>query len=540
MPVIGPIPARPLEGPPAPGTPSAVAMTGERIAAVGTDDELRGLRGPNTEVIDARGGLVLPGFDDAHIHFKMGAMSLVGVQLSRDASLEQMQAEIRRYAAEHPDRAWIMGRGWHYNAFDGGMPTREQLDQAVADRPALMDSFDGHSGWANTRALEIAGVTRDTPDPPRGEIVRDPSGEPTGAFKEDSATELVDRHAPLPSIDEQMAALRAALRMYAEHGLTSAQDAWSYPDDFAPYARLAENGELTARFRLALMLDPELDREGWEQRLDEYETVAFPRRGDPWLAGGILKGFSDGVVETGTAYLIEPYADRPGRGAANWSDDHLADTVAIAHRRGWQVELHAIGDGAVRQVLDAYEALGDGEARARRHRIEHIETIDAADLPRLGALGVVASMQPYHSDPVPQELALWSAALGDDRAGRGWPIASLRAGGAVVAFGSDWFVRPFEPFLALHAAVNRTTADGEPAGGWLPHERIGIAEALTAYTWGSAYAAHEESRRGRITAGHFADLCVLDRDLLAEGPSAILGTRVMLTVVGGRVVHRTI
>ena len=537
--VFDPDPIRLSRGAAAPKA-TAVAVAGETIAAVGSDRDVAALHGQRTEVVDARGGLILPGFDDAHIHFKMGAMSLVGVQLSRDASVEEMQDEIRRYAAEHPDRPWIMGRGWHYNAFGGGMPTRHELDAAVSDRPALMDSFDGHSAWANTRALEIAGVTRDTPSPPRAEIVHDASGEPTGGFKEDPAVDLVERHAPLPSEDEVLAGLRGALRMYAEHGLTSAQDAWSYLDDFAPYDRLARDGALTARFRLALLLDPELDAREWERRLDEYEATAFPRRSDPWLAGGILKGFADGVVETGTAYLIEPYTDRPGRGVNNWSDEHLAETVAIAHRRGWQVELHAIGDGAVRQVLDAYEKLGEDEARERRHRIEHIETIDSTDLRRPGGLGVVASVQPYHADPQPDELALWAEALGDDRASRGWPLASLRSHGAVLAFGSDWFVRPFDPFLAINAAVNRTTVDGRPAGGWLPHERIGIEEALAAHTWGSAYAAHEETRRGRVAGGFFADLCVLDRDLLAEGPSAIVDTRVTLTVAGGRVVHRTI
>jgi hypothetical protein len=204
------------------------------------------------------------------------------------------------------------------------------------------------------------------------------------------------------------------------------------------------------------------------------------------------------------------------------------------------VKLHAIGDGAVRQVLDAYEALGDGEARSRRHRVEHIETISAADLARPARLGVVASMQPYHSDPAPAELLIWSTALGPDRASRGWPMRSLQSAGTVLAFGSDWPVRPFDPFLALHAAVNRRTLDGRPPGGWLPGERLSLPDALSAYTWGSAYAAHEESRRGVVFPGYFADLAVLDRDLLAEGPDAIAATRVTLTVVGGRVVHRTI
>jgi predicted amidohydrolase YtcJ len=505
------------------------------------DDVLAARRGPRTEVIDARGGLITAGFDDAHIHFRMGAMALVGVELDRGAPLAVMQAEIRRYASAHPERPWIRGRGWHYNAFPGGLPTKEQLDDALPDRPALIDSFDAHSGWANSRALAVAGITRDTPDPTGGEIVRDPqTGEPTGAFKEAPAAALVGRHAPLASEDEQLAGLREALRRYAIQGLTAAQEAWGAADEFELYERLHAAGELTARIRIALQMQPGGGSAGWDKHLTEYEAVSLPRRGNPWLAGGILKGFADGVVESGTAYLLEPYSDRPGRGVPNWSDGELREAVATAHRGGWQVKLHAIGDGAVRQVLDAYEALGDGEARSRRHRIEHIETISAADLPRPAHLGVVASMQPYHADPVPAELEMWSRALGADRASRGWPMGSLHASGTVLAFGSDWPVRPFEPFLALHAAVNRTTRDGQPEGGWLPGERLSVAEALSAYTWGSAYAAHEESRRGVVTPGYFADLAVLDRDLLAEGPSAILGTGVVLTVVGGRVIHRTI
>jgi predicted amidohydrolase YtcJ len=518
-----------------------VAVAGERIVAVGTDDGLAARRGPRTEVFDAGGGLITAGFDDAHIHFRMGAMALVGVQLRREDSLAQMQAELRRYAAENPERAWIRGRGWHYNAFPGGLPTRQQLDEAIPDRPALIDSFDVHSGWANSRALSIAGITRDTPDPTGGELVRDPrTGEPTGALKEQPAMELVERHAPLPEQDEQLAGLRDALRLYAAQGLTAAQDASAEPDEFALYARLHDAGELTARMRLALLIEPGHGSTRWQERLTEYEETAFPRRGNPWLAGGILKGFVDGVVESGTAYLLEPYADRAGRGRPNWSDGELQESVALAHRRGWQVELHAIGDGAVRQVLDTYDALGDGEARARRHRLEHIETISAADIPRPARLGVVASMQPYHSDPAPAELAMWSAALGPDRASRGWPMNSLQSAGAVLAFGSDWPVRPFEPFLALHAAVNRTTLDGHPPGGWLPAEQLSLPDALSAYTWGSAYAAHEEARRGVVSAGYLADLAVLDRDLLAEGADAITGTRVTLTVVSGRVVHRSL
>ncbi|MDQ3870446.1 MAG: amidohydrolase [Chloroflexota bacterium] len=527
--------------PPPEEAPTAVAVVGERIAAVGTDQELAVWRGPHTELVDARGGLVTAGFDDAHIHFQSGAVALLGVQLARGASLEQIQTQIRGYADERRERSWIVGRGWFYAAFPGGLPTRAQLDAVVPDRPALIDSFDSHNGWANSRALEVAGITRETPDPVGGVIVRDPStGEPTGALKEQPATDLVRRHAPEPTEDEKLAALRGACRLYAEQGLTSAQDAWAEPEDFELFSRLHGEGTPTARIRLALKMEPGQSERDWEGRLAEYEERAFPRRGDRWLRGGILKGFADGVVESGTAYLLEPYDNREGRGLPNWSDEELRSAVAIAHRRGWQVEVHAIGDGAVRQVLDAYESLGPGEAGARRHRVEHIETIDASDLPRFGQLGVVASMQPYHADPDPVELALWSEAIGQQRARRGWPWKTIQAHGGRLCFGSDWPVRPFEPFPGLNAAVTRATADGEPHGGWLPHERLDLSDALAAYTWGSAYAAHDESRRAVVAPGYLADLAVLDRDLLREGPGAILGTRVLMTVVGGRVVHRLI
>jgi predicted amidohydrolase YtcJ len=471
----------------------------------------------------------------------MGALALRGVQVARDSSLEEIQAQIRLHSEEHPDRPWVIGRGWFYAAFPGGLPTRAQLDTVVPDRPALIDSFDAHTAWANSRALHAAGITRDTPDPSGGVIVRDAStGEPTGALKEQPARDLVARHAPEPTDDEKVAGLREACRLYGEQGLTSAQEAWADPGDFEPFARLLEAGGLTARIRLALKMEPGQGERKWQERLAEYEEVAFPRRDDPWLAGGILKGFADGVIESGTAYLLQPYLDREGRGLPNWSDGELQAGVSVAHSGGWQVQLHAIGDGAVRQVLDAYEALGPREAGERRHRVEHIETIDPADLPRFGGLGVVASMQPYHADPNPRELALWTEAIGAERASRGWPWKTIQRHGGRLCFGSDWPVRPFEPFLALNAAVNRTTTDGYPPGGWLSHERLDLPDALRAYTWGSAYAAHEESRRGVVAPGYLADLAVLDRDLLGEGPGAIVGTRVVLTVVGGRIVHRTI
>jgi hypothetical protein len=428
-----------------------------------------------------------------------------------------------------------MGRGWFYAPFGDGLPTKETLDRAVPDRPAFMDCYDGHTGWANSRALKAAGIGRETPDPTGGLIVRDPdTGEPTGALKEEAAMALVERIAPQPSDEEKLDALVEASHRYAACGLTAAQDAWSTPEEFGLYERLQARGPLDARFRLALRMEPRLEPAAWERTLEEYEAVAFPRRDDPWLIGGIVKGFVDGVVEARTAAMLEPYEDG-GQGLPNWNRDELCEAVAVAHRRGWQVELHAIGDGGVRMALDAYEALGPSAA-ARRHRIEHIETIDPADIPRFGRLGVVASMQPLHADPAPAELGLFVGAIGARRERTAWPWRSIERAGGVVAFGSDWPVVPFDPFLHLHSAVNRQTADGFPMGGWIPEERLSLPDALSAYTLGGAYAAHAD-RRGVITPTGWADLAILDRDLLAEGAAAILGTRVRVTIVAGRIVH---
>jgi predicted amidohydrolase YtcJ len=526
-------------GPRPDGAPTAVAVAGEEIAAVGTDEELATWRGDDTEVIDARGGLVTAGFDDAHIHFRMGALSLVGAELNACRTVDEMLRTIRDYAAANPGRSWIMGRGWFYAPFGDSLPTKHLLDRAVPDRPAFMDCYDGHTGWANTKALEAAGITRDTPDPPGGVIVRDASGEPTGALKE-KATEVVESKAPQPSEDEKLDALREACRRYAAMGMTSGQDAWSDPEEFGLYDRLLEDGPMSARMRLAMMMDPRLSARDWEDRLAGYEEAAFPRRHDRWLAGGILKGFVDGVVESQTAYMLEPYVGSQSRGLPNWSDESLASAVAIAHRRGWQIELHAIGDAGVRQALDAYEALGPGQAAERRNRIEHIETIHPDDIPRFGRLGVIASMQPYHADPTPSEVTVFVDLIGPERERTAWPWRSIVANGGVLALGSDWPVVPFDPFLALNNGVNRQTPEGVPEGGWLPGERLELPDALSAYAWGGAYAAGAESWRGSLEPGMAADIAALDRDLLAEDRHAIIGTAVTLTVAGGRIVHRRI
>jgi predicted amidohydrolase YtcJ len=527
----------------------AVRIRDGRIDAVGRSGEL----GRVGELIDAGGGLVMAGFDDAHIHLLSGARAMGWANLYPLGTVDEVLAAIRAHAAAHPGDDWVRGRGWLYAPFPGGLPTRELLDQVVPDRPAFLDCYDGHTGWANTAALRLAGVDRTTPDPPNGVVVRDADGEPTGVLKEE-AQALVERHIPLPTRDEDRASVARALSALHASGLTAGQDAWLEPDELAFWTALDDEGRLDLRFRGALIMEPGQTLAEWRDRLDGYEAQAFPRRGGATCDAGILKGFVDGVIEAKTASMLEPYEGDASRGLPAWEPDALNAFVAEADRRGWQVELHAIGDRGVRLALDAFEHAasangpwagdphGDGAApgtHRRRHRVEHIETIDPADIPRFGALGVVASMQPYHGDPSPNQASLWAGNIGPERASRAWAWRSIHLDGGRLAFGSDWPVVPFDPFIALHNAVNRQTVDGLPHGGWLPWERLPLETALEAYTAGSAFAGFAEHRRGRVARGLDADLVVLDRDLLAAGPSAIIGTGVRLTVLGGRVVHRS-
>src|SRR5215218_9510589 len=531
------------------GNPGAtsVAIGDGVVRAVGGAEVAAGAR----ETIDARGGLVIPGFDDAHIHLLGGAREANGALLYPLETASEIQDRIREHAEAHPDDEWVLGRGWLYAAFPGGLPTAALLDAVVRDRPAWMSCFDGHTGWATTAAMRLAGISRETPDPPAGVVVRDADGNPTGAFKEE-AQALIDRIVPQPTEDEDRASVRRAIAGLHASGLTAVQDAWLSPNELGFWERVHASGELELRFRGALIMEPEQTLEAWGERLDSYEAQAFPLRGGANLDAGILKGFVDGVIDARTAAVLEPYEDDTSTGLPAWTPGKLDAFVAEADRRGWQVELHAIGDRGVRMALDAFERAaaangawhgdphGTGAApgtHGRRHRVEHVEMLDDADVPRFGRLGVVASMQPYHADPTPAQIAPWAANIGS-RATSGWSWRRIRDGGGVLAFGSDWPVVPYDPYIALNSAVNRQTVRGEPAGGWSA-ERLPIPEALEAYPAGSAFGASAEHRRGRIARGMDADIVVVDRDLLAAGPSAIIGSAVALTVIGGRIVYRS-
>lgn len=490
-----------------------------------------------TTIVDARGGLIMPGFNDAHLHLRMGAIALDRLDLFGLSDLDEIQRAISRYAHERLNSPWIVGRGWLYAAFPGGMPTRQQLDAVVPDRPAYFECFDGHSGWANSRALELAGVTYETPDPRDGVVVRDAAGQPSGALKE-RATELVEGVLPQPTGADLERLLHHAMHRLARAGVTAAQDAWARPEDWQVLSSICEReGRLPMRIRLAMEMVPGASSAALADELDQLTFAAVDGSHSAWLRGGILKSFIDGVVEARTAAMIKPYAGTSEFGHARWLDADLTEAVGAAHRRGWQVELHAIGTRAVRQALDAYEALGLAESAVRRHRVEHVETIEPADLPRFAQLGVVASVQPLHAVPDPGQVALWSGNLTPEVAATGWRLRSLLASGAPLAIGSDWPVVPFNPLFAMHAAVKRQTLSGWPPAGWLFDERLTVREALAAATYGSAYAEHSEHERGSLAVGKAADLVVLDCDILDEGANSILDTNVAVTIVDGSVVE---
>ncbi len=520
---------------------TAIGIGGDRILSIGTDREVRDSAGPRTRTLDAAGGLVTPGFNDAHQHLRMGAHQLRNLDLSAETTVDGIRSRIAAFARAHPDRPWITGRGWFYHVFPGGFPNRELLDSLVADRPAAFESYDAHTTWVNSAALARLQITTRTPDPAGGQIVREAGGEATGILKE-TAMELVDRALPAVSPAEDLDLLQQAMRLANQHGVTSVQDAGVAVDQFALYDTLRAVGVMSVRLRLAQHIEPGRSLHDVERALADWEEVAFPRRHDPWLRGGILKAFLDGVVESRTAALLAPYegaapSEPAACGHPRWEVGEFREVVRMADRRGWQVQAHAIGDGAVRQALDAFEAAAVANgARDRRHRIEHIETIDPSDIPRFGRLGVIASMQPYHADPAPNQLEIWVRQIGAARASRGWAWGSIRRTGGRLAFGSDWPVVSLDPRLGLNMAVNRTTPSGEPRGGWLRQERLPVADALAAYTAGSAYAEFAESDKGMLQPGLLADLTIWDRDLRSE-PADVLGAKVRATVVGGQVVY---
>ena len=495
---------------------TAVAIAGEAILAAGGDRAMRDLASPGARVIDAGGGSILPAFNDAHVHFLNGARGLSGLDLFACPDLEAVEAAIRGRVAELAPGAWLAGRGWQYALFPGGMPDRDRLDRLCPGRPAFLEAYDGHTAWVNGPALALAGLT--------GEA------DAGGILKEERMA-LVEGLLPAPTREQDLASLRRAIAMAHSRGVVSVQEAGAGQDQVALYRALRDGGELTLRVRLGFDLPPGLSEAELLRRLDGYRELDGDLDGRQ-LSGGILKAFADGVVESRTAAMLEPYQGGTDRGRPNWDWAELARAVAAAAGRGWQVQIHAIGDAAVRVALDAFAATAPG----RRHRVEHVETIAAADLARFGGEGVVASMQPAHAEPGRNLLEAWAPQVGPERAARAWAWRSIAAAGGALAFGSDWPVVPMDPARALHVAVTRTTAGGDPAGGWQPAERLSLAAAVHAHTASAAHAEHAESWKGSLLPGMAADLAILHQDL--EHPGCDLaGVTVAATIAGGRLVY---
>ena len=521
----------------------ALAIRDGKILAVGKDDDIAHYRGSSTKVIDGKGRLVLPGFTDCHVHFMDGSFSLQQVNVEDATNLEQVQQQIKAYANAHPNDAWVLGRGWSYPIFPpSGMPDKKQLDAVVPDRPAYIEGYDGHTWWANTKALEAAHITKDTADPPGGTIVRNPAtGEPTGAIKEDAADAMVRRAIPVPSREKKLQTLRAGLKHANELGITRVHVMGGVnvgAGDVADAELLEElrkNNELTVRFYLGYRFDPP---EVTAHQLDQIEQ-ARQRYHDDWIAAGGVKFFLDGVIETHTAAMLAPYSNAPDlSGSLLWDPDKYRDFVAELDRRGIQIFTHAIGDRAIRLALDAYGAAATKNGtKDARHRIEHIEDPSAADVPRFGQLGVMASMQPLHAYPNDDTLKSWLPAVGPERATHAWPWRSIQAAGGVLAFGSDWPVVTLSPWPGLQNAVTRETTDGEPKGGWIPSERITIADAIKGYTLNAAFAGHREKTEGSLEPGKLADLIIVSQNVFEIDPHHLVDTKVALTMVGGHVVY---
>lgn len=517
----------------------AIAIGGGKILAVGSDADLDHYRS-TARIIDLAGRMAMPGIIDSHLHFLEGSLALDQFALDDLYTVAGIRQRIKEFAASHPHEPWLLGRGWVYDAFKpSGLPDKKILDEIVPDRPVVVDCYDGHSIWVNSKALALAHITRETPDVKQGAtvvgiIVRDPAtGEPTGVLKE-QAGHLIRDLIPPPTREKKLQALLAGLKEANLHGVTSVVNASGSLEEMELYAGLRTQGRLTVRMKTALMMKPQLSA----ATLAEFEQ-GRRRFHDDWLSAGLIKAFMDGVVESHTAAMLQPYADAPHlSGALNYTPEQFRANVVELDRRYFQVMTHAIGDRAVRTTLDAYQAAGEENGgRDRRFRVEHIETINPADIARFGSLHVIASMQPYHCYPEPNLINVWARNIGPARLPYSFVWHDLAAAGATLAFGSDWPVVSLDPFIGIQNAVLRQDDNGNPPGGWIGKQRVTLDQTLAAYTRDAAYAEFEETTRGSLEPGKLADVIVLSQDLFKIAPLAIHRTRVQMTIVAGRVVY---
>jgi predicted amidohydrolase YtcJ len=502
---------------------TAIAIRGERIAAVGTDAVVRALAGPNTKVIDARGRSVVPGFNDDHLHITLGmpALSVPAARLASD--LPALQEMVRKEAKGHPEREWVELDGFTLNQVPGRQPTRQMLDAAVKDRPVVIWALDRHSAWANTRALQLSKITRETPNPAGGIIERDKNGDATGWLKEPTAVILVRQTLPKLSQEERLRRLTAVIREAHRNGVTSITEGLGYVEDFALIDDLRKAGRLNIRITYSLGFRPNMG----DEDIERFQTIWRTHPETPEFKTGLIKMAVDGVPSSGTAFLLRPLPMQKERGEPLFEPKRFKDLIRRFDAAGWQIMLHAIGDGAVRLALDAYEeaiAVNPVPGRGRRHRIEHASFVDPADVPRFAKLGIIASYQTGGFQPpgpptvqpdlvlVPQDGARWNA---------------IRALGGRVAWGSDWPVGPIDPVSRIYGVVNNRRAD----------LRMDVKDVLNAYTRDAAYASFDDAKVGTLEVGKFADIVLLSRDMIAQPPEKASDLSVDMTIFAGRVVY---
>lgn len=507
----------------------AVAVRGDRIALVGTDEEARALVGPRTRVIEAGGRLLLPGLHDDHVHFLDGGEQVGQLDLKDAATPEEFGRRIAEYARTRPPAEWVTGGNWDHDKLPGGqLPTAEMIDRYVADRPVFVSRFDGHMAVANTAALRAAGITAATPDPEGGLVVRRPgSREPAGVLK-DAAMSLVYRVMPAPTHEHLVESARKAFAEARRLGLTTVHDMLAGEAHLRAYEAVRAGGGMTARVYGRWPVAE------WKWLAERVRRQGV---GDDLFVLRSLKGFADGSVGSSTALMFQPYADdraNVGLPSDHWRD--LPSWALEADAAGLQLSIHAIGDRAIYEVLDLFERLERTNGmRDRRPRVEHDQHTHPRDFARHAALGAVASVQPYHAI---DDGRFVEKRIGRRRCLSSYAFRSFLDSGARMAFGSDWPVAPLDPMLGIDAAVNRQTLDGGHPQGWFPEQKVSVEEAIRAYTIEGAWAAYMDDRTGSITPGKYADLVLLDQDILRIPAARIKDTRVDLTVLAGRIVHQ--